>query len=230
MNTGKNRSSAVMQQRSEPHDSLDDFPTPPWATRALIEHVLHPLVDAAAMKRDDVAWDPACNRGFMLRGLDGYFRKVWGSDIHDYGIGRPVSDFLLPSMGDQSVNFDRMTECVDRPGWIITNPPFRLAEQFIKWCLLLGTYDGFAMLTRTSFLEGVGRHRDLFTNHPPSIVAQFAERVPMVKGRCDPKASTATSYCWLVWLSVISDRDGGPTKFVWIPPCRKQLEREGDYA
>jgi hypothetical protein len=33
----QNRSSAVMQQRSEPHDSLDDFPTPPWATRALCE-------------------------------------------------------------------------------------------------------------------------------------------------------------------------------------------------
>ena len=33
----QNRSSAVMQQRKEPHDSLDDFPTPPWATRALCE-------------------------------------------------------------------------------------------------------------------------------------------------------------------------------------------------
>lgn len=33
----QNCSSAVMQQRSEPRDSLDDFPTPPWATRALCE-------------------------------------------------------------------------------------------------------------------------------------------------------------------------------------------------
>ncbi len=33
----QNRSSAVMQQRSEPPDSLDDFPTPPWATRAICE-------------------------------------------------------------------------------------------------------------------------------------------------------------------------------------------------
>ena len=36
----QNRSHAVMQQRHEAHDSLDDFPTPPWATRALMECVL----------------------------------------------------------------------------------------------------------------------------------------------------------------------------------------------
>lgn len=31
----QNRSHAVMSQRVEAHDSLDHFPTPPWATRAL---------------------------------------------------------------------------------------------------------------------------------------------------------------------------------------------------
>jgi hypothetical protein len=31
---------AVMAQRREPPDSLDYFPTPPWATRALFRHVL----------------------------------------------------------------------------------------------------------------------------------------------------------------------------------------------
>ena len=36
----QNKSHAVMAQRSEAKDSLDDFPTPPWATRALLEHVL----------------------------------------------------------------------------------------------------------------------------------------------------------------------------------------------
>lgn len=47
----------------------------------------------------------------------------------------------------------------------------------------------------------------------------------MVKGRYDPKASTATSYCWLVWL-----RHGdGDTRLRWIAPCRKRLERAGDY-
>lgn len=38
--TQQNTSHAVMAQRIEAKDSLDDFPTPPWATRALIEHVI----------------------------------------------------------------------------------------------------------------------------------------------------------------------------------------------
>lgn len=37
-----NRSTAVMQRRVEPLDSLDDFPTPPWATRALCEWLEKP--------------------------------------------------------------------------------------------------------------------------------------------------------------------------------------------
>lgn len=78
---------------------------------------------------------------------------------------------------------------------------------------------------RTSFLEGVGRYENLFSKNQPSIVAQFSERVPMVKGRLTATGSTATSYCWLVWI-----KGAGSTKLVWIPPCRKKLERHEDYA
>lgn len=208
-----------MQQRSEPHDSLDDFPTPPWAVRALMEKVLFPRRGSEEMRRHEIVWDPACNRGYMMRGFAGYFCGTAGSDIHDYGAGWPVADFLWP---------DALAKIgmIDHPNWIITNPPFRLAAEFIAKCIHIMPRDGFAMLTRTSFLEGVGRHKGLFSVNPPSIIAQFAERVPMVKGRCDPTASTATSYCWLVWESDITRG----TDFVWIPPCRKQLERAGDYA
>jgi hypothetical protein len=47
----------------------------------------------------------------------------------------------------------------------------------------------------------------------------------MVKGRLDRKASTATGYAWLVWEL---DR-AGTSKLMWVPPCRKHLERDGDY-
>lgn len=79
------------------------------------------------------------------------------------------------------------------------------------------------MIVRSAFLEGVGRYERLFSKFPPSIIAQFSERVPMVKGRYDPTASTATSYTWLVWIAGETN-----TSFVWIPPCRKDLERPGD--
>jgi hypothetical protein len=72
----------------------------------------------------------------------------------------------------------------------------------------------------------VGRYERLFKTRPPAIFAQFTERVPMVKGRIDKKASTATGYAWIVWKKQPSKG----TRLVWIPACRKALEREGDYV
>jgi len=212
----QNTSHAVMQQRSEPHDSLDDFPTPPWATRAFIEHVIAPTEDARRELGMQSVWEPACNRGYMARPLKEYFGRWHFSDIHDYGWAEQdrVVDFLYP--GSES-GMDG-----DPPHWIITNPPFRLAEQFAKRCVEIGPRVGFAMLVRIAFLEGVKRYDELFSVMPPTFIAQYAERVPMVKGRHDPDASTATAYCWLVWANP------GPTEFVWIPPCRRQLQKATD--
>ena len=57
----QNTSHAVMAQRNESRESLDDFPTPLWAIRALIEHVIHDKAALASMS----CLEPACNRGFM---------------------------------------------------------------------------------------------------------------------------------------------------------------------
>jgi hypothetical protein len=49
------------------------------------------------------------------------------------------------------------------------------------------------------FLESVGRYNGIFRHHPPTKFAQFVERIPMVKGRLDDKATTATGDAWFVW-------------------------------
>jgi type I restriction-modification system DNA methylase subunit len=74
---------AVMAQRSEARDSVDDFPTPPWATRALIEHVL----DDKASLSELVCLEPACGAGHMANVLSEYFGEVRCADIHAYGYG-----------------------------------------------------------------------------------------------------------------------------------------------
>lgn len=202
----QNTSSAVMQQRSEPHDSLDDFPTPPWATRALCE-----WLDRHGANQSDIVAEPACNRGHMVKPLAEYFGDVIASDVHDYGFGYGVRDFL----------FGEAQPC----DWTITNPPFRLAEQFIKQALI-GSKRGVAVIVRSAFLEGVGRYSELFSVTPPSDILQFSERVVMHKGKLSKNGSTATAYCWIVW------RKFAPygVHFHWIPPCRKRLEKASDYV
>jgi hypothetical protein len=54
----QNRSHAVMAQRVEAQDSRDDFPTPPWATRALCEHIILSKGDLAIQS----CLEPACVR------------------------------------------------------------------------------------------------------------------------------------------------------------------------
>ena len=81
------------------------------------------------------------------------------------------------------------------------------------------------MLTRTVFIESVVRYDGLFKDNRPSRVAQFVERVPMVEGRLERKASTATAYAWLIW----EKGRLGSCELVQIPPCRKKLERDKDY-
>jgi hypothetical protein len=208
----QNLSTSVMQQRIEPHDSLDFFPTPPWATRALCEY----LSEVDPNLRTKRVWEPACGEGHMTRPLSEYFELVYGSDIAPYGFGA-VRDFLFP--GDEP-EFD----------WIITNPPFRLGEQFAQ-TMIDRAREGCAILVRTSFLEGIGRYLTLFSKRKPHAVLQFTERVPMFKGKLDAEGSTATSYCWIVWKCRPHRPDSASMPiFVWIPPCRRKLELPGDYA
>ena len=207
----QNTSPAVMAQRHEPHDSLDDFPTPPWATRALVEKVLLPTRNYRAIKQH-VVWEPSANRGHMVRPLREYFGRVIGSDIHDYGDHkRVVRDFLFDGSAPRFIEADGID-------WIITNPPFRLAQQFVERGLVLKPKAGVAIIVRTAFLESVGRYNQLFRNRPPAIIAQFTERVPMVRGRLTETGSTATAYCWLVWQGARRS-----PSFVWIPPVGASL-------
>ena len=204
----QNTSHAVMSQRIEAADSRDDFPTPPWATRSLIEYVIEHKASLSRL----TCLEPACGAGHMVKVLEEYFGKVGRSDAYRYGYG-PVRDFLTHPYDMNSWD------------WVITNPPFRLAEEFVLRALEVARI-GVAILARTVFLESVGRYQGIFQDQPPTKFAQFSERVPMLRGRLDKNATTATGYAWFVW----EKGDAGPPKLMWIPPCRRRLERDGDYG
>ena len=205
-----NGARAVMGSRQEPDDSLDYFPTPPWATRALVEHVF-PHLERRGYCKWQHAWEPACGEGHIAEVLREYFRTVIASDIHDYGYGDRTVDFLGP-------------EILRGADWIITNPPFGdLGEAFVLKALNLAGV-GVAMFMRVQWLDSIGRYGRIFKPVPPTLIAFFAERVNLCKGRWDPDGSTATAYMWLVWLK--GDQPRAP---FWIPPgCRESLTRPDD--
>jgi hypothetical protein len=199
---------AIMGDRKHPKRSKDFFCTPPWGTRALFEHVLHGTFYATTFGN---VWEPACGAGHMAEVLKEYCAAVYATDLHDYRYGRRWN-FLNKN---SSHGYD----------WIITNPPFRQrSEQFVLHALPRARV-GVAMFLRSQWLETVGRYERIFKPYPPAIIAQFSERVPLCKGRWNPDGSTATSYCWVVWLK--GHTTG--TQFMWIPPgCRVNLTRSDD--
>lgn len=198
-------STAVMQRRVEPPDSLDFFPTPPWATRAWAHHVLPFLDDHTA----PTAWDPCCGEGHMALALEDFFVSVAASDVFSYGFGR-VGDFLHPAVDYQA-------------DWIVMNPPFNQAIEFVLTALEKARR-GVAMLARTSFAEGEDRYKRLFSLMPPTRVGYHVERVPMHAGRWVIDGSTASSYTWFCW------RKGAmPAAPIWIPKSRKTLSRRDDW-
>lgn len=206
-----NGARALMGSRQELVDSLDYFPTPPWATRALIEHVL-----SFRFPRVGSVWEPACGEGHIAEVLHEYFSTVFASDIHDYGYrGASTFDFLDPFIHD-SVEYD----------WIITNPPFgETGENFVVQALSAARI-GVAMFMRVQWLDSIGRYRRIFAPTPPTQIAFFAERVNLCKGRWEPNGSTATAYCWLVWI-----HGQAPRAPMWIPPgCKINMSRPDDIA
>lgn len=208
---------AIMASRVEPNDSLDYFPTPPWATRALVEHVL-PRLKSLAELGQSWAWEPACGEGHIAEVLSEYFADVFATDIFDYGYGA-LADFL--ETGNVADMLGGEAHTVD---WIITNPPFGdKSEAFVLRAIALaGT--GVAMFVRLQWLETEGRYERIFKDHPPTLIAFFAERVNLCKGRWEPEGSTATAYIWLIW--VIGQAPQPP---FWIAPgCRDSLSRPDD--
>jgi hypothetical protein len=208
-----NGARSVMGSRVEPDDSLDYFPTPPWATRALVESVLRHL----GVTTLGSAFDPACGEGHIAEVLCEYVKPehVFASDIFEYGYGDAGSkyDYLNP------------LNIMSGPDWVVTNPPFGDKTELFVLRAIKEACVGAAMFVRLQWLESIGRYENIFRDYPPTLIAFFAERVNLCKGRWDPDGTTATAYIWLIWI-----KGAKPQAPFWIPPGRREALTHADDA
>lgn len=150
-----------------------------------------------------VVWECACGTGCLSERLEQYCHGVVSTDAIDRGYGQ-VQDFLLAK--------EMPTGC----SCIITNPPYKLATEFILHALSLLPDGGRCiMFLKTTFLEGEKRHRLLFSKYPPQRILQFSKRVLCAKNAefqkmC--KVGSAVSYAWFVWEKGYK----GETTITWI--------------
>jgi len=174
----------------------DDFyPTPPAGTRALL----------AVERFEGAIWEPACGQGDMSRELEAAGYQVISTDLLDRGYGEARVDFLM--------------EWQPRAPNIVTNPPFKHAEGFVRKALSLTT-GKVAMLCRLAWLEGKQR-RELFEGTPLARVWVFAGRLQIQRGRLaeTSDASGMVAFAWFVW----EHGHCGAPALGWVSPDREGL-------
>jgi len=151
----------------------DFFPTPRWATFALMDNEIF---------RGDV-WECACGDGAMSKVLEISNKNIRSSDLFDRGYGEIGKDFTKATKSAEN---------------IITNPPYNCAEEFVASGLKVAKRK-FALLLRLAFLEGANRANTIFSKSPPSRVWVFSERITFYPSGVEPKGSGTTAYAWFVW-------------------------------
>ena len=172
-------------------DGADFFPTPPWATHALIQNEVF---------SGDI-WESACGNGAMSEVLLATGQNVISSDLIYRGYGEGGHDFLASPRRAKN---------------IVTNPPYNSAESFVKSGLEKCS-NKLALLLRLAFLEGANRQKTIFQSNPPSRVWVFSERITFYPANAIRAGSGTTAYAWFVW----DKESSGGTELRWFKPGYK---------
>jgi hypothetical protein len=176
----------------------DFYPTPGWATRALVGNE----------RFEGEIWEPACGDGAMATILAEAGNSVYASDLFDRGFGEVGVDFLSSNRTSEN---------------IVTNPPYNSAEGFVATANRLTTKK-FSLLLRLAFLEGANRQRTIFSSNPPARVWVFSERITFYPAGAVQKGSGTTAYAWFVWDKAHT----GPTELKWLPLGYKSSTSDQD--
>ena len=175
MVTGTGNAKAALSERGD-----DLYQSPPEAVYALLE--------AEALPRR--IWEPACGPGVIARILRESGHNVFSSDLVDYQSpdqNAARRDFLFETEAPQGVDA------------IVTNPPFKLAQEFVSKSLEL--CPKVIMLLRLAFLESEKRS-PILDNGNLARVHIFRKRLPMMhrEGYDGPtNSNSGMAFAWFVW-------------------------------
>jgi hypothetical protein len=175
-----------------PRQAEDFYKTPPATTRALL----------TKERFSGAIHEPACGDGAIadvLRGA-GHANLVC-TDLIDRGYGVWGVDFLETTQ--------RATFGGGMCDTLVTNPPFKLADEFALHALDLG-YKHVAFLCRLAWLEGAARYKRLWSQHPPSRIWTFSPRQTLWRGdQENPGKGGTTAYAWFVWQDGVAGTQMG---------------------
>ena len=128
--------------------------------------------------------EPSCGEGHISKVLLEHGYDIKSSDLIDRGFGE-VKDFF---------------EIGKFNGDIITNPPYKVALDFVKHSLeIIPDGNKVAMFLKLQFLEGKAR-KEFYKTNPPKKIYVASGRLNCAKnGEFEKYPSSAVAYAWFVW-------------------------------
>jgi len=149
----------------------DFYPTPPECTEALA--LAFPELFGS------LCWEPACGDGAISRVLNARGVKTYDTDLRQTGFGRG--------------GVNALTHRPEGISSIVTNPPFNLAEQFIRHARAFNV--PFAMLLKSTYWHAASRQA-LWRDTGPAAVCPMLWRPNFAPER---GKSPTMDVCWTVW-------------------------------
>lgn len=162
----------------EERQAEDYYATEPLAAELLLE----------VMPELNSIWECACGNGHLARVFDKAGKLARATDLINRGYGG-VEDFLHNNEFYHN-------------GDIVTNPPYKYAQQFVEHALNKVKVDEgryVCMFLKVLFLESKSR-KELFSQYPPQTIYISSSRLNCAKnGDFQTYSSSAIAYAWFVW-------------------------------
>ena len=164
-----------------PNRQEDDYyATPPRAIDDLLSKIT----------LDKNIWEPACGGGALSDKLIELGYNVTATDIKDRDAKKfdGIVDFLKDEYGQVSCD-------------IVTNPPYKLATEFVTKALnTVTTGNKVCYFLKIQFLEGAKRYEELYKHNELKHVLVYSKRISTAKnGEFDKYKTTAMCHAWFVW-------------------------------
>lgn len=168
-----------------PRNQLDFYPTPIGHVRAAFDLLPVSFVPTWVL-------DPGAGTG------------VWGQEAHRFYPramihGIEIRDVVCPegfSTWHTKIDFTEFDALTPIWDLVVGNPPYNVAEQFIRRSMALLLNGGYLLfLLRLNYLEGQGRGRGLWRDFPPFRVGVYSKRPSF----SNDSHTDATGYMACLW-------------------------------
>lgn len=178
----------LMTGYSDNRQPYDLYHTPPSATIALFR--------TGEFDKKKTILEPSCGAGYLSEAAKSLGYKVSSYDLNYFSYGTGGVDFLTHNK-----------EFYNNPPYVITNPPYKFATEFIMHAKEVAS-EKVAMLLKLNSIAGLDRYKKVWTDKefPAKRVVVFVKRLDFML-----KSSPTLEYCWVIWEKYYM----GPTQLSW---------------